>query len=286
MIKKNDAYLQEFDKSFTQRWLSDLHLDSKYTDKKKVKHLFEEALEKNYQIIIIGDLFDIMGMRMDFRSTKSDIKEALREENYVNLVVKEVAEFLAPYIDCIGLITVGNHEKEFEKRAELYLLEILNLYIHKMTGKEIMVSNDYAGYMIMRGGRNVKDRIQTKQSCTIFFNHGKDSNAAMSLGALNVKRNAATIDADIFISGHIHRNLLAPLNRIYLTNGGTIMVKEQLHIQLGTAKESKGNDYFSARRGFDPASTSFYDIHYKYVRKRVDGVDASQIEYIEQRVKL
>jgi len=229
-------------------------------------------------------LFDIMGMRMDFRSTKSDIKEALREENYVNLVVQEVAEFLAPYIDCIGIITVGNHEKEFEKRAELYLLEILNLYLHKMTGKEVLISNEYAGYIIMIGKRTEDNN--SSASCTIFFNHGKDSNAAMSLGALNVKRNAATIDADIFISGHIHRNLLAPLNRVYCSPAGIINVKEQLHIQLGTAKESKGVDYFSARKGFDPASTSFYDITFSLNRTFEQGRDALKMEYIEQRVKL
>jgi UDP-2,3-diacylglucosamine pyrophosphatase LpxH len=284
MIRKNDAYLQKFNKTFTQRWLSDLHLDSKYTDKKKVKRLFDEAKEKGYQINIIGDLFDIMGMRMDFRSTKSDIKEALREENYVNLVVQEVAEFLAPYVDCIGIITVGNHEKEFEKRAELYLLEVLNLYLHKMTGKEVLVSNEYAGYIIMIGRKNEDNN--SSASCTIFFNHGKDSNAAMSLGALNVKRNAATIDADIFISGHIHRNLLAPLNRVYCSAAGIITVKEQLHIQLGTAKESKGVDYFSARKGFDPASTSFYDITFNLNRINEQGRDTLRMEYIEQRVKL
>lgn len=284
MIRKNDAYLQKFYKTFTQRWLSDLHLDSKYTDKKKVKRLFDEAKEKGYQINIIGDLFDIMGMRMDFRSTKSDIKEALREENYVNLVVQEVAEFLAPYVDCIGIITVGNHEKEFEKRAELYLLEILNLYLHKMTGKEVLISNEYAGYIIMIGTRSENNRASA--SCTIFFNHGKDSNAAMSLGALNVKRNAATIDADIFISGHIHRNLLAPLNRVYCSHQGNITVKEQLHIQLGTAKESKGVDYFSARKGFDPASTSFYDITFSLNRIAEQGKDILRMEYLEQRIKL
>jgi predicted MPP superfamily phosphohydrolase len=58
MKKTNDSWDLKYRKNVTLRLLSDLHLDSHYTDLKKVKVLFEEAKANDYKIIIIGDLFD------------------------------------------------------------------------------------------------------------------------------------------------------------------------------------------------------------------------------------
>lgn len=287
ITKKNDIHLIRFKTGPNPRFkqsllcLSDLHLDNPHTDKKKVKKLLDDAVKEGNSIAIFGDLFDVMGTKFDRRTTKSDIEKSHQEDNYLNIVAHDIAEFLAPYIDSILFISIGNHEKEIDKRMEISLLEIMNLYLHKMVGKEICISNDYAGYIkvIMRAG-------QKSGSCNIFYNHGKDGNATMSFGVLNVKRNASVIDADIFISGHVHKNYTVPLNRIILTDLGYIKVKEQLHIQLGTSKETHGTDYFSARKGFDPASTSFYYIDFELIRHKNQYKDFSEIKYTERRVKL
>ena len=123
-------------------------------------------------------------------------------------------------------------------------------------------------------------------SCVIFYNHGKVGNATMSFGVLNVKRNASVIDADIFISGHVHRNYSLPLNRIGLTQQNSIIIKEQLHIQLGTSKETIGTDYFSARKGFDPASNSMFYIDFELIRDKTKNRDSTSITYIERRVRI
>ena len=125
--------------------VSDLHLDSLHTDRKKVKRLFDDAVKQGAYIAIYGDLFDVMGTKFDRRTTKSDIAKAHQEDSYLNVVAKDIADFLTPYIDSILLITIGNHEKEIDKRMEISLLEIMNLYLHKNTGKEIFISNHYAG---------------------------------------------------------------------------------------------------------------------------------------------
>jgi hypothetical protein len=62
-----------------------------------------------------------------------------------------------------------------------------------------------------------------------------------------------------------------------------IKVKEQLHLQLGTAKETHGTDYFSARKGFDPASTSFYDLVFEF---KTVGQGMYENEFIERRIRL
>ena len=280
MKKVKDCWDYSYYKNCTIRFLSDLHLDSPYTDLKKLKKLFDDAQKNQYKIVIIGDLLDVMGGKYDRRTTKGDIKPEHNTDNYINSVCESAADFLAPYIDDILLITAGNHEREIDKRMECYLLEFIDLYLHKKTGKSINWTQDYAGYIRLHGKRK-----NAGESCptTIFYNHGKDGNATMSFGVLNVKRNAAVIDADIIVMGHIHKNFSLPLNRLYLTNKGVIKVKEQLHLQLGTSKESKGTDYFGARKGFDPASTSFYDVDF-YLKANENGIYEAQ--FIERRIKL
>ena len=280
MKKVKDCWDYSYYRNCTIRFLSDLHLDSPYTDLKKLKKLFDDAQKNQYKIVIIGDLLDVMGGKYDRRTTKGDIKPEHNTDNYINSVCESAADFLAPYIDDILLITAGNHEREIDKRMECYLLEFIDLYLHKKTGKSINWTQDYAGYIRLHGKRK-----NAGESCptTIFYNHGKDGNATMSFGVLNVKRNAAVIDADIIVMGHIHKNFSLPLNRLYLTNRGVIKVKEQLHLQLGTSKESKGTDYFGARKGFDPASTSFYDVDF-YLKANENGIYEAQ--FIERRIKL
>ena len=119
VVKLNEMLTTEFksDNTFTQLWVSDLHLDSPYTDKKKVKKLFDKALENGWQINILGDTFDIMGGKYDKRTIKGDIKVEHSVDNYLMAVTRDIAQFLAPYIDNIGFISSGNHEKEIDKRS-------------------------------------------------------------------------------------------------------------------------------------------------------------------------
>jgi len=278
ITEKEECHLVEIVDKGTLRLLSDLHIDSKHTDKKKVKKLLDEAKEAGSLICIFGDLLDVMGGKYDKRTLKSDIKKEHSEDNYLNCVIEDAATLLAPYVDNL-FISAGNHEKEIDKRFELYLLEMLSDRIYRKTHKNLVWTKNYAGFIAV----NVKSKTRKVQlGKTIFYNHGKDSNAVMTFGTLNIKRNSAIIDADVFVSGHIHTNFLVPVNRLSLSSRRKIKVTEQIHIQLGTAKETIGLDYFSAKKSFSPASTSFYDLTFELkVEKCVDVLNM-----IEQRIKL
>lgn len=282
MIKisaKEECHLVEIVDKGTLRLLSDLHIDSKYTDTKKVKKLLDDAYNAGSLICIFGDLLDVMGGKYDKRTLKGDIKAEHNEDNYLNRVIEDAAELLAPYVDNL-FISAGNHEKEIDKRFELYLLEMLSDRIYRKTHKNLVWTKNYAGFILV----NVKSKTRAVQlSKVIFYNHGKDSNAVMTFGTLNIKRNSSIIDADIFIAGHIHTNFLVPVNRLSLSQKRKIKVTEQIHIQLGTAKETVGLDYFSAKKGFSPASTSFYDLTFTL---KATFKDNDFIDVMEQRIKL
>jgi predicted phosphodiesterase len=278
ITEKEECHLVEIVDKGTLRLLSDLHIDSKHTDKKKVKKLLDEAKEAGYLICIFGDLLDVMGGKYDKRTLKGDIKQKHNEDNYLNCVIEDAATLLAPYVDNL-FISAGNHEKEIDKRFELYLLEMLSDRIYRKTHKNLVWTKNYAGFIAV----SVKSKTRKVQlGKTIFYNHGKDSNAVMTFGTLNIKRNSSIIDADVFVSGHIHTNFLVPVNRLSLSSRRKIKVTEQIHIQLGTAKKTIGLDYFSAKKGFSPASTSFYDLTFEL--KNESNCDL--INMIEQRIKL
>jgi predicted phosphodiesterase len=273
-----ECHLVEILGKGTLRLLSDLHIDSKFTDTKKVKRLLDEAQKAGSLICIFGDLLDVMGGKYDKRTLKGDIKKEHSEDNYLNCVIEDAAELLAPYVDNL-FISAGNHEKEIDKRFELYLLEMLSDRIYRKTHKNLVWTKNYAGFILV----NLKHKsAKAQMSKTIFYNHGKDSNAVMTFGTLNIKRNSSIIDADVFVSGHIHTNFLVPVNRLSLNQKRRIKVTEQIHVQLGTAKETIGLDYFSAKKGFSPASTSFYDLTFTLVHKQ----DTDYVDITEQRIKL
>jgi predicted phosphodiesterase len=275
---REECHVVEMVDKGTIRLLSDLHIDSKYTDNKKVKKLLDDAFKQGSLICIFGDLLDVMGGKYDKRTLKGDIKKEHSEDNYLNQVIEDAAELLAPYVDNL-FISAGNHEKEIDKRFELYLLEMLSDRIYRKTHKDLMWTKNYAGFMVVNMRHKTRKISLSK---TIFYNHGKDSNAVMTFGTLNIKRNSSIIDADIFVSGHIHTNFLVPVNRLSLSQKRKIKVTEQLHVQLGTAKETIGLDYFSAKKGFSPASTSFYDLVFTLRQ----STDCDFIDVTEQRIKL
>ena len=256
--------------------LSDLHLDSKKSDREQIKLLMDNAVKDNSIIFIFGDVVDVMGAKYDRRTTKSDIKDEYNEQNYFDLIAEDIANFLLPYIDNIALITAGNHEKESDIRRESRILTMVNLYLHKFCGKELNISNKYAGYI-----KFMFNLGTIRTSKTMFYSHGNDGNAPMTFGVLNVKRRAAIVDADIIVTGHIHNAWSKPLERMYLTQEGYVKTKEQIHIQLGTIKKTNIiNDYFSARKGFDPANATFY-----YIRFYYDFHSHGRVNYIEERIK-
>lgn len=250
--------------------VSDLHLDNKKCDREFIKRIFDEAVKVNGTILILGDCFDAMGGKFDKRTHKGDIKPEYQEDDYYNRIAADVADFLIPYVDNIGFISLGNHETAVTKRHEHSLLESLKLQVFYKSQKKLTILNEYDGWVWF------KFRMSQTKRCSfrMWFTHGAKGNAIMSYGILNTKRRQAVIDADIYVSGHLHSAWSKPLVKEVLNGSGFIDYKECIHLQLGTAK---GRGDFEKKHGFDPPNKSFYWID--FYRK------GEKMEFIERRVK-
>lgn len=261
--------------------VSDLHLDSTNTDTKKLHKMFKEAADENCGIFIFGDFYDVMGMKYDKRSLKSDVLSELKEDDYLFRVAKMGADFLAPYAKNIMLISMGNHEESVNRRIEMSLFELTNLILYRDYGLTVNFTNKYDGFVRF----NLK-AANDATSKILYYHHGSGGSATMSFGILNVKRQAAVIDADIYVSGHLHNAWAKPLNRMSININGNEVINETIHLQLGAGKD---NGSWEKTKRFDWANKSFYKLIFsvQYLTIGLEkGKKKTNFDVIEQRIKL
>jgi hypothetical protein len=225
-------------------YISDLHLDSFECDRQFLKRLLNIARERMAHVLIFGDVFDAMGGKYDPRTNKGHIKPEYQKENYFDLIVEDAVNFLKPYADLIKFISIGNHEYSVTKRHEINLIK----HLIKGLGTEIDYG-EYTGFIRFRFSRGGGGR----SSKVMYYSHGTGGNSPVTRGVIKTNRRSAMIDADYFLSGHIHQSWEVPIPRVRLLNSNRREEYVQEHIQLGTLKKSgkweKSKDMEVSMRG-------------------------------------
>jgi UDP-2,3-diacylglucosamine pyrophosphatase LpxH len=240
--KTNDIFTSRIKVERKKDWeswvllLSDVHFDSKHCDRKLLKKHLDEAKEKNAQIYIFGDLFDMMQGRYDPRGDKSDLRPEYHVKDYFDALVRDAIKFFEPYKDNIKLVTYGNHELSVLKRQEVNVLRNFAERLGIQLG-------DYSGFVRL----SLRDNFSKKgghvsDSRLLYFNHGSGGNSPVTRGVIKTNRRQNYISADIFVSGHIHNEWIVALPMVSVTQKGNILKKEQTHISLGTYKDDSFTD--------------------------------------------
>jgi hypothetical protein len=233
-------------------FVSDVHFDSKKSNRKVLKRLFDEALERDAQIMIFGDLLDVMGAKYDPRSGKSDIRPEYNNGNYFQLVVDDLVSFLKPYSKNILFISEGNHEYSVKQRHEFDLLQILSYKLKYEAGWEGVLGR-YEGWLMF------KSVYPKREPAPVigYYTHGSGGNAPVTRGVINTNRRQVQIQADLFISGHIHTSWSMPVPQRSINTHGFEKVKDVLHLQLGCFKESHRGSW-EAMKGFGASNIGGY----------------------------
>ena len=215
----------------------DVHFDNPKCDRVQFKKLLDQCVERNAYIIFNGDLFCLMQGRYDPRRARDSVRPEHNHNNYLDLVINDAAEFLAPYADRIALIGYGNHETNICKRLETDPIERLIERLHFMTSHKIMKSG-YHGFLMLKFGALQNGKYNTVSSSVIYHHHGKFS-GVISKGVLGVGRHGAvTPDADVILTGHTHDNWSMEQPRYRLSKRtGEVTIEPQIHLKSGTLKE-------------------------------------------------
>jgi predicted phosphodiesterase len=201
------------------------------------RHL-DQAKERQAGVIVVGDWFDAMGGKNDKRSHKSGIRLDDAKDNYFDTLIEHSADYLTPYIDNLIILTDGNHETAILKHQETDLL-------HRLTKQLNVLHGGYSGFVrFMFTG--AKGNRTTRR---LYYHHGSGGGGPVTKGVIQANRRAASVDADIFVSGHIHEAWVVENMMVKCTDAGRIYLATQTHVQLPTYKQEYGASGYHIEKG-------------------------------------
>ena len=183
---------------------SDCHFDSIFCNRERMRADFEEAKRRKARICIFGDFFDAMQGRYDPRRSAAELrKEYQQREDYYDVVVRDAAEWLAPYATTIDILSDGNHELGVLKNASTNLMDRLTHELNRIKGARVQ-HGGYGGWMRVMMAES-EENVRPKKSVAIKYFHGAGGEAPVTRGAIQTNRQAVYLpDADVVVNGHSH----------------------------------------------------------------------------------
>ena len=277
----NDIHSLRINYERNKKWgqwillMSDVHFDSVKCDRKLLKKHLDEAKDRNATILIHGDFFDCMQGKFDPRAGKGDLRPEYNVKGYFDVIVKDAVKFLEPYKDNIGFISDGNHELSILARQEVDL-------IGNLTEKMGCARGDYNGFIkfMFEAKNQTSEKSGGRKSTLLYYTHGSGGNSPVTRGVIKTNRRAATVQSDIFVSGHIHSEWVVNLPMVKVSDQGKIKKTEQTHISLGTYKDdSFCHSSWADTKEFPPPSMGGCWLRFYYDR------DENTVSYETIRAK-
>jgi hypothetical protein len=191
-----------------------------------------------------------MGGKFDRRSAKHELRaEYAGSDDYLGNVCEDAADFLAPYVDNIALLSLGNHEHSYQRYHEISPLTIVATHLKAKTGTAPTVG-PYTGWIQFKmkyanGGR--------RKTINLKYHHGVGGNAPVTKGAIQSNRSAVMWpNADIMVRGHIHNRFSMSMPVETISNHGRIMTdQERIYLQTGCyVSDIEDGNSWSSMRGF------------------------------------
>lgn len=246
---------------------SDGHIDSQYSNLAMQRRHMQEAIDKGAGILDFGDLMDAMQGRNDRRAMKSDMKESLKKDHYINELVETGVDFLAPYSQNIVMLATGNHESAIKKYLEYDLTREISRRLNVDHGGQV----ERAGY---RGWVRFQFTINKtrQQSIRLYFNHGSGGSAPVTKGVIKTNRRAVAYpDADIIVSGHTHEAWAVPVSRIRLSESSVEVNDTALHIQVPSYKDALTNqdEGYESEREFMPTPVGAVWLWFRVIERAI-----------------
>lgn len=242
------------DSASWEQWFlltGDRHVDSLDSDHAlQVKHL-RLAEERDAGVIDVGDVFDAMQGRSDPRRLKGVGRaESAVVANYLDRIVHDAADLLAPHARRFVVIARGNHEQSILRHCETDLTERLCERMSLLGGAKVH-SGGYGGWVRFVVRWSTKGGL----ALNLKYFHGSGGGGLMSHGTLATRRMASwTPDADVIVCGHTHDQWLVTLSRERLGASGKVYLDEQHHVRVPSYKDEyrDGADGWHVERGAPP----------------------------------
>jgi len=255
---------------------SDAHHDNPKCDRElELKHL-KEAKERNAGIIDAGDLFCAMQGKYDKRSDKSALRPEHQVTNYFDALIETAADFYSPFAKQFLNLGYGNHEISILEKHETDLTQRLASILNDRTKSNIQTLG-YTGWIKFR--LDVKGH---KAARILWYTHGYGGGGPVSQDTIQAARQREYIEnADIMLSGHVHRSWVQEFVRQKLRTDGTVERRIGYYIKTPTYKDAygKGVKGFEVSKGMGPRPLGAYWLVFKPFRKNsAMGIDITVIK--------
>lgn len=209
---------------------SDEHWDNAHCDRRLLTKHHQEAVARRAPIFKFGDTFCAMQGKWDKRADNTQLRPEHRGGNYLNQLVNTAADYYEPYADNIVLITPGNHEGSILQRHQFDLIQALHARLAARS--KVPHIGSYCGFVQFRF--EFSGTFITKTLC---YHHGYGGGGEVTRGFIDHNRTRGQYQADIYVSGHIHRRNSDENIMISCTPSGKIRRDQQLFLRSSTYKD-------------------------------------------------
>jgi len=199
-------------------YLSDIHIDSPWCERKLLKRHLDEAQDNDAMILIAGDLFDAMQGPNDPRRSYRELKDYLKGNDYFDRVLDDAYEFFKPYAENLVMLGYGNHEYSVVRHNGTDLVQRFVALMRKLDSP--IVAGGYGGFIRI----SVYDAASTPRDTTwTYYNHGSGGEAPVTQGVIQTNRQAVYIrNCDAVWNGHNHKGYLVPVETMQPNNKDVI----------------------------------------------------------------
>jgi hypothetical protein len=195
-------------------WMADEHFDHPKCNLDLLKQHHNEAVDRGALIVKAGDTFCAMQGKGDPRGDKGSVRD----------------------------------ETSVYKHHETCLIERLCQSLRDKGG--ITRKGGYSGWVrLMLTGHGTKT-----YSYRAFYHHGAGGGGPVTKGLIDFNRMAEYVEADAFISGHVHWKNCTPVQLMQLSDASVLHSKTRHYVRCGTYKDEfeDGHAGFHVEKGRGP----------------------------------
>lgn len=221
---------------WSQRFLlrSDAHHDNIDSRWDLEKDHLEEAKKIGAGVLDCGDLFCAMQGKYDYRSDKSKCRPEHQVNDYLDALVYTATDFYQPYAKNFIMLGIGNHETAIAKRHETNLSQRLADRLNDRAGSSIQVLG-YSGWV--RFQFRIHKTSYYRQ--VLWYTHGYGGGGPVTEDMIQSSRQRVYVEnADIMISGHVHRSWLQEYVKLRCKENGQVERREGWYCKLPTYKDA------------------------------------------------
>lgn len=251
---------------------SDHHIDSTHCRRDMIAESMEAACSNGAPIVMIGDFFDVMGCQRDPRSSKKGLRPEYLHggRDYLDAVVEDAANFLAPFAKNIALVCRGNHETAIQKNAETCVTSRLVERL-RVLGSPARAGG-YAGWLWVKCTRSKYAGTSTYR---VFWHHGSGGAGGSTRGIGEFARIGDYIEgADAIVCGHVHQRGIYETRRQRLTSAGVVVTRSVHHVRCGCWKDDFHGEGWAVEKGIGPRPMGGWVLELRQTRER-DALAAS-----------